>query len=105
MYGMLKASILWYKKFRGNLERIGFEFNDYDPCVENRMVNKRQHTIQFDLNDVLSSHVDPEVNKQFGAWENKTYGRLKPVELRRRKTREFLGMTLDYSKKGKFHIL
>ena len=40
IYGMLEASILWYKKFRGDLEGIGFEFNDYDPCVANRMVNK-----------------------------------------------------------------
>ena len=97
--------VLWYKKFRGDLEGIGFEFNDYDPCVANRMVNKRQHTNWFHVDDVLSSHVDPEVNKKFGAWENKTYGRLTPVELHRGKTHEFLGMTLDYSKKGECHIL
>jgi hypothetical protein len=24
IYGMLQAAILWYKKFRGNLEAIGF---------------------------------------------------------------------------------
>jgi hypothetical protein len=37
IYGMLVASLLWYKKFRGDLEQIGFHFNDYDPCVANRM--------------------------------------------------------------------
>ena len=53
----------------------------------------------------MSSHVDLEVNTQFGAWENNTYGKLKPVELHRGRTHEFLGMTLDYLKKGECHIL
>jgi hypothetical protein len=44
IYGMLVASLLWYKKFRGDLEQIGFHFNDYDPCVANRMVNQWQTT-------------------------------------------------------------
>ena len=36
IYGMLEASLLWYRKFKKELEEIGFEFNDYDPCVANR---------------------------------------------------------------------
>jgi hypothetical protein len=47
IYGMLVASLLWYKKFHSDLEQIGFHFNDYDPCVANRMVNGKQHTIRF----------------------------------------------------------
>ena len=53
----------------------------------------------------MSSHVDPEVSTKFGARAKKTYGRLKPAELHHGKTHEFLCMTLDYSKKGKCHIL
>ncbi len=45
LYGMLKAALLWYKKFRSDLEGIGFRFNPYDPCVADRMRNRRQHTI------------------------------------------------------------
>ena len=33
MYGQLIAALLWYNKFRGDLESIGYEFNPYDPCV------------------------------------------------------------------------
>ena len=33
LYGMLVVSLLWYEKFRKDLESIGFEFNPYDPCV------------------------------------------------------------------------
>ena len=35
IYGMLQAALLWYNKFRQELEKEGFEFNPYDPCVGN----------------------------------------------------------------------
>jgi hypothetical protein len=38
LYGMLKAALLWYQKFKGDLEEEGFVFNPYDPCVANRKV-------------------------------------------------------------------
>ena len=58
IYGMLTASLLWYLKFKKDLENIGFKFNDYDPCIANRMVNGNQHTVRFHVDDLLSSHVD-----------------------------------------------
>ena len=33
LYGMLVASLLWYKKFKKDLMGIGFTFSEYDPCV------------------------------------------------------------------------
>ena len=35
IYGMLQAALLWYNKFQQELEKAGFEFNPYDPCVGN----------------------------------------------------------------------
>ena len=58
MYGMLMSAMLWYKKFPGDLEEIGFEFNPYDPCIANRIVKKKQQTIRFHVDDIMSSHVD-----------------------------------------------
>jgi hypothetical protein len=56
---------LWYKKFRGELERKGFKFNPYDPCVANRTENGSQHTLLFHVDDLKSSHKDSKVNGQF----------------------------------------
>ena len=42
LYGMLIAALLWYKKFRADLEEKGFVFNPYDPCVANKTVNGKQ---------------------------------------------------------------
>ena len=79
LYGMLIASLLWHQKFREDLESIGFKFNIYDPCVANRMINNKQHTTRFHVDDILSSHVDSEVNDGFLQWLNKKYGSLKEV--------------------------
>ena len=65
IYGMLTASLLLYLKFKKDLEKIGFKFNDYDPCIANRMVNGNQNTVRFHVDDLLSSHVDPKVNDRF----------------------------------------
>jgi hypothetical protein len=62
---MLMASLLWYKKFRGDLEGIGFEFNPYDPCVANRIMSQKQQTMRFHVDDLMSSHMDPMVNNDF----------------------------------------
>ena len=48
LYGMLVAALLWYKKFRSDLEDDdgpGFVFNPYDPCVANKIVLGSQQTI------------------------------------------------------------
>ena len=75
LYGMLVASLLWYKKFRSDLEGIGFKFNPYDPCVANRMKYGKQHTIRFHVDDIMSSHKNKKVNDEFHEWLNKMYGK------------------------------
>ena len=62
IYSMLTASLLWYMKLKEDLEGIGIKFHDYDPCIANHMVNGKQHTVRFHVDNLLSSHVDPKVN-------------------------------------------
>ena len=40
LYRMLRATLLFYKRLRKDLENMGFEINPYDPCVANMTVNK-----------------------------------------------------------------
>ena len=35
IYGMLESALVWYKKFRRDLESIGFVFNPYDAYIAN----------------------------------------------------------------------
>ena len=38
LYGILRSSLLFYRKLRGELEAYSFKINPYDPCVGNKMV-------------------------------------------------------------------
>ena len=62
IYGMLVAPLLLYKKCRGDLEIIGFEFNPYDQCVANRIKVGKQRTVIIHVDDVIYSHVNNKVN-------------------------------------------
>ena len=104
IYGMLQASLLWYRNLRGSLEEYGFVFNRYDPCIANKMVNGKQLTIRFHVDDVLASHMEQEVLEEFFTWVNERYGGLKEVTCTRGRIHTYLGMTLDFTQKGKVKI-
>jgi hypothetical protein len=104
IYGMLKAALLWYKTFRKDLEDIGFNFNPDDPCVANRKVQGLQQTILFHVDDLKSSHKSKAVNDRFEIWLNSKYGKHGKVTATRGKVHDYLGMELDYRKRGELII-
>ena len=104
IYGMLMSGLLFYKKFRASIEETGYQVNPCDPCVANKMINGKQHTISWHVDDLKSSHVDSKVNDNFHAWLQKEHGQIKEVTATRGKRHVHLGMTLDYSKDGELKI-
>jgi hypothetical protein len=102
LYGMLVSSILYYKKFRKDIESVGFEINPYDVCVANRTINGKQQTLTWHVDDVKSSHVDPKVNDEFAHWCERTYGsnELGHVKIVRGKVHDYLAMILDFTQDG-----
>ena len=38
LYGLMQASLLFYRKLRKELEDFGFMVNPYNPCVANKDV-------------------------------------------------------------------
>jgi hypothetical protein len=106
LYCMLQSSLLYYKKFRKDIESIGFKVNPYDPCVANRIVNGKQHTVTWHVDDLKSSHVDSKVNDQFLEWLKKKYAsdEIGEVKVMRGKKHDYLAMTLDYSLPGVLRV-
>jgi hypothetical protein len=105
IYGMLISGLLFYKKLRKDLESVGFKINPYDPCVANRMVNGKQHTVTWHVDDLKSSHMDSKVNDEFHDWLQKTYGDdHKPVKSTRGKRHDYLAMNLVYHEDGTLEI-
>ena len=102
IYGMMQSSLLYYKKFRKDIESIGFKINPYDPCVANRIVNEAQHTVCWHVDDLKSSHIDRQVNDKFCQWLEKTYAsdKIGKVKAVRGTRHDYLAMILDYSTPG-----
>ena len=63
--GMLHSSLLFHRKFVKDLKSYGFELNPYDPCVANKMVNGKQLTVCWHVDDLKASHEDSEVIDEF----------------------------------------
>ena len=62
IYGTMVVSLIYYKEFEKTLKRTGFPINPYYPCVANHLVNDKQQTICFHVDDCKLSHQDSEVN-------------------------------------------
>jgi len=104
IYGMLMSGLLFYKKFRKSIEEIGYEVNPYDPCVANKIIDGKQHTLCWHVDDVKASHVDSKVNDRFQEWLTKEYGQERAVTGTRGKKHVYLGMLLDYGKEGEVKV-
>jgi hypothetical protein len=101
---MLIAALFWYTEFRGDLEGKGYEFNPYDPCVANNIIEKQRHTVRFHVDNLMCSHKEPKVNDDFVKWLNKLYGNHGKVTVTRGDIHDYLGMTFNFSVKGKVMI-
>ena len=98
IYGILLGAVLFYNKLKGVITKVGFEMNDYDECTFNKMMNGKQCTIQFHVDDLKLSHLQQQeldniidhLNNIFGS-----EGELLAASYDR--IHEYLGMTVDWS--------
>jgi Reverse transcriptase (RNA-dependent DNA polymerase)/Zinc knuckle len=104
LYGTLKAAMLFWKKLTGILESWGFVTNKYDSCVANKVINGKQCTIAWHVDDLKISHVDSAVVSSVIDQLSGEFGKEAPLTVNRGKVHDYLGMTLDFSVKGKVKV-
>jgi hypothetical protein len=70
------------------------------------MIDGKQHTITWHVDDLKSSHVNPKVNDQFHKWLEQKYGdpKIGQVKAVRGKQHDYLAMVLDYGSPGKVKV-
>ena len=73
IYGITVASLLYYRKFSKNLTTYGFQFNPYDPCVANKIINNSQMTITFHVDDCKLSHKEVAEMDKMIKWLRQDY--------------------------------
>ena len=61
LYGCMRSALLWYEIFVSTLQKQGFELNPYDACVANKMINGKQCTIAWYVDNNKISHINPAV--------------------------------------------
>ncbi len=60
LYGCLKSALLFYKKLVSDLTSVGFKISPYDPCIANKMINGKQMTLLWHVDDLKISRVDAD---------------------------------------------
>ena len=84
---------------------MGYQRNEYDWCVMNKIIDNKQCTILWNVNDLKTSHIDPAVVSSVIDDIDAEYGKIAKMTIRRGKVHKYFGMTIDYSSTGKLIFL
>jgi hypothetical protein len=104
LYGTVRAARLFWEKLSGKLLEWGFVPNPYDPCVMNKIVEGKQLTVAWHVDDLKASHVMSTVVDKFIEDMEREFGKETPINKSRGKVHDYLGMTLDFSKPGEVTV-
>ncbi len=98
---MIESALLWYNLYTEVLHKEGFVINPYDKCVANKMVDNKQCTIAWYVDDNILSHVEPTV---VDGVINKIEEYFPGLVVERGKKLNFLGMEIEFIKEGKLKL-
>jgi hypothetical protein len=76
LYGTVKAARLFFENLSGKLSEYGFESNPYDMCIMNKMINNKQCTVAWHVDDLKISHADSKVVDELLEYLSSIYGEL-----------------------------
>ena len=103
LYGLLKSTLQFYKKFLSHIEAYGFTVNPYNPYVANADLNGCQMTTAWHVDDLKVSNKNPFDITLFPQYLSTKYG--EQLSVKRGHVHDYLGMDLDYSTKGEYKIV
>ena len=105
LYGRLLGEILLCKRLiKFIVEKMGFDINPYDWCVAKKIINLKQYTILWHVEDFKISHEEDLVIINIIMKLSKEFGKGEPLTVNKGLLHEYLGMTVDYRKQGKLQI-
>ena len=103
LYGLLRSALLFYKNLQADLENMGFTINSYDPCVANKIVNGKQMTVMWHVDDLKVSHVEEKEVSKFCMQLSDIYG--SKIKVNHDKVHSYLGMNFDSSTKRQLRYI
>jgi hypothetical protein len=105
LYGTVQAALLFWENLTTFLvEELGFVKNPYDQCVVNKIIDGKQCTILWHVDDLKLSHVDQAVLEDILGKLNVKYGKEAPLVVTRGLIHEYLGIPSTIPRQGKYNI-
>jgi hypothetical protein len=102
LYGCIQSALLWYELFSSTLQGMGFELNLYDAFVANKVIDGKQCTIVWHVDDTKISHED---SKAVSHVIQKIEARFGEMAITRGKKHVFLGMNISFHNDGTTSIV
>ena len=102
IYGCIESALLWYELYVKTLKGMGFKLNPYDKCVANKMINGKQCTIAFFVDDNKVSHFDSKVVDEVLNVMKEHFGELK---ISRGNEHDLLGMKITIDRENRNVII
>jgi hypothetical protein len=99
LYGLMRASLLFYRKLRKELEDCGFEINPHNPCVANKMRDGgKQLTVIWHVDDLMElCETDFELTK-FSCYLTGIYG--PKLSMHTGRKHGYLGADMEFNDDG-----
>jgi hypothetical protein len=99
LYGLKRASLLFYWKLQRELEDHGFTVNPYNPCVVIKMTKcGSQLTVIWHVDDLMSSCVDNFELTKFSCYLAKIYGQ--KLTMHTGMKHDYLGVDVEFNEDG-----
>ena len=76
IYGCIQSSLLWYELYTETLMKEGFVLNSYDKCIATKVINGKQCTLGFYVDDNKLSHVEEGVVEEIWTLISKHFGNI-----------------------------
>ncbi len=104
LYGLMRASLLFYSKLRKELEDYGFKVNPYDPCMANKVTEcgvtecGKQMTVIWHVKDLMGSCKNDFELTKFYCYLARIYG--PKLSMHTGHKHDYLGVDMKFNDDG-----
>jgi hypothetical protein len=103
LYGLMQASLLFYRKLRKELEGYGFEINPYDPCVANKMTDaEKQLTVVWHVDNLMGTCEDDFELTKFSCYLGRIYG--PKLSMHTGRKHDYLRVDMEFTDDGLLEV-
>jgi hypothetical protein len=104
LYGLMRASLFFYKNLRKELENFGFMINLYDPSMANKDgVNKEQLMVIWNLDDLMASCNDNFKFTKLLCYLAKLYGPKLTMDMEQK--HDYLGVDVEFQEDKRLRVM